>query len=105
MNVMLIKSVLVFIPVATPGGLVCRVIHQKPDAGTLRSTPRRGMSVVVVLTHIAGALRLFAFMRWGREHSAGHYVDLSSALLAPRCCPSVICGTARRRRSSRFTAD
>jgi len=37
--------------------------------------------LVVVLTHIAEALHLFLFMNWGDEHSAGHYLDLSSAIL------------------------
>ena len=40
-----------------------------------------GCLVVVVLTHICEALHLFPSMHWGLEHSAGHYLDLSSALL------------------------
>ena len=37
--------------------------------------------VVVVLCHVFEALDLFPGMGWGLEHSAGHYLDLSSALL------------------------
>jgi hypothetical protein len=37
--------------------------------------------VLVVLTHICEALRLFPVMRWGEEASAGHYLDLASAVL------------------------
>ena len=40
-----------------------------------------GCLVAVVLTHVCEALRLFPSMRWGLEHSAGHYVDLASAVL------------------------
>jgi hypothetical protein len=37
--------------------------------------------VVVALTHICEALHLFPWMRWGSEHSVGHYLDFGSALL------------------------
>jgi len=37
--------------------------------------------VVVVLTHVAEALHIFTFMGWGRPDSAGHYLDLTSAIL------------------------
>jgi hypothetical protein len=40
-----------------------------------------GCLVVVVLTHVSEALRLFPWMHWGVEHSAGHYLDLWSAVL------------------------
>jgi hypothetical protein len=37
--------------------------------------------LVVVLTHVAEALHLFPAMGWGEPDSAGHYVDLASAVL------------------------
>ena len=37
--------------------------------------------VIVVLTHVCEALRLFLWMDWGAEGSPGHYLDLSSAVL------------------------
>jgi hypothetical protein len=37
--------------------------------------------VVVVLTHVAEALHLFPGMGWGLQNSAGHYLDLGSALV------------------------
>jgi succinate dehydrogenase/fumarate reductase cytochrome b subunit len=37
--------------------------------------------VIVVLTHICEALRLFPAMQWGHEHSVGHYVDLGTAVV------------------------
>jgi hypothetical protein len=40
-----------------------------------------GCLVVVVLAHVSEALSLFPWMHWGLEHSAGHYVDLGSAVL------------------------
>jgi hypothetical protein len=40
-----------------------------------------GCLVVVAFTHVAEALQLFPFMGWGLRQSAGHYIDLWSALL------------------------
>src|SRR5438132_4209515 len=40
-----------------------------------------GCLVVVVLAHICEALLLFPSMEWGLERSAGHYLDVGSAVL------------------------
>ena len=40
----------------------------------------RACSVIVIVTHIAEALRLFPAMGWGEPRSIGHYVDLTSAI-------------------------
>jgi succinate dehydrogenase/fumarate reductase cytochrome b subunit len=40
-----------------------------------------GCLMVVVLAHICEAVRVFPWMHWGEEHSAGHYLDLASAML------------------------
>jgi len=40
-----------------------------------------GCLVVVILAHVAEALHLLPWMRWGAEHSPGHYLDLWSAIL------------------------
>jgi hypothetical protein len=37
--------------------------------------------IVVVLTHVAEALHIFPSMGWGMPDSAGHYLDLMSAVL------------------------
>jgi len=37
--------------------------------------------LVVVLTHVCEAFHLFPSMRFGREHSIGHYLDFWSAVL------------------------
>ena len=37
--------------------------------------------MIVVLAHVSEAADLFPRMEWGRPHSAGHYVDLWSAVL------------------------
>jgi len=37
--------------------------------------------MVVVVTHVAEALRLWPSMHWGEPSSPGHYLDLASAVL------------------------
>lgn len=44
--------------------------------------------VLVVLTHLCEALHLFPDMHWGMEHSAGHYLDLVSAILGLALFPT-----------------
>jgi hypothetical protein len=44
--------------------------------------------MVVVLAHVSEALRLFPWMHWGLEHSAGHYLDLSGAVLGLTLFPT-----------------
>ncbi len=47
-----------------------------------------GCLMVVVLTHVTEALHLLPSMHWGVEHSAGHYVDLWSAVLGLTLFPA-----------------
>lgn len=42
---------------------------------------------VVVIAHICEGLHLFPWFGWGDEHSVGHYVDLSSAILGVTLLP------------------
>jgi hypothetical protein len=37
--------------------------------------------LLVVLTHICEGLRWFERMQWGERHGAGHYLDLTGAVL------------------------
>jgi len=43
--------------------------------------------VVVVLTHVAEELRLLPGMGWGLPNSAGHYLDLGSAIVGLTLMP------------------
>lgn len=40
-----------------------------------------GCLLTVALAHLCEALHWFPGMQWGMEHSAGHYLDLTSAAL------------------------
>ncbi|HEV8636953.1 MAG TPA: hypothetical protein VG370_22260 [Chloroflexota bacterium] len=56
-----------------------------------------GCLVVVVLTHVSEALRLFPSMQWGSPTSVGHYLDLSSAVLGLALVAVGYVGARRRR--------
>lgn len=54
--------------------------------------------LIVVLTHIAEAFHIFPSMGWGLPNSAGHYLDLVSAILAAILLPLGFVANARCRR-------
>ena len=58
------------------------VFLESRTLGSLLQAAGAACLLVVVLTHVSEALRLFPFMRWGEEESAGHYLDLASAVLS-----------------------
>lgn len=43
--------------------------------------------LIVVLAHICEGLGVFAWMQWGAQHSAGHYLNLSSVVLGVTFLP------------------
>ena len=81
MNVTLAKSIVALVPATMLllGSVV--LFSRRKTVGTFLQVVGAGCLVVVVLTHVSEALHLFAWMRWGAEDSAGHYLDLASAIL------------------------
>jgi hypothetical protein len=57
-------------------------------AGFLLQVLGAGSLVIVVLCHLCEGLGLFPWMGWGFDHSIGHYLDLSSAILALMLFPA-----------------
>ena len=57
--------------------------------------------LMMVLVHIAEAFHLFPGMNWGRNDSAGHYLDLFSAILGLILLPLGYLLHVLMRRSSR----
>ena len=49
--------------------------------GSLLQLLGAGCLMMVVLAHFFEALHVFPWMHWGVKHSAGHYLDLWSAVL------------------------
>jgi len=56
--------------------------------------------LVVLLTHVAEALKLFPGMGWGLPTSPGHYLDLVSAVLGCALLPLGFLGNAITRRKN-----
>lgn len=81
MNPTLFKGLLALVPVSLlfAGSMV--FFASGKGVGSFLQLLGAGCLVVVVLAHISEALHLFPWMGWGLEHSAGHYLDLSAAVL------------------------
>src|SRR5215469_8261075 len=88
MTATLAKSLIAFLPAGMLfWGTAVLVLRGKTVPSFLQLVGA-GCLVVVALTHVFEALHLFAFMHWGEEHSIGHYVDLSSAVLGVTLFPT-----------------
>ena len=88
MNVTLLKSLVASVPACMLfSGAVVWFFRGK-NVWSFLQLVGAGCLVVVVLAHISEALHLFPWMHWGLEHSAGHYLDLSSAVLGLSLFPS-----------------
>jgi hypothetical protein len=80
-NATLIKAAIAFVPASSLfiASVIMFARHRTVPA--FLQLLGAGCLVVVVLTHVAEALHLFPAMEWGDPHSAGHYLDLSSAVI------------------------
>lgn len=81
MNATLIKAVVALIPVTGILSYAIVIFTRRQTIGsTFQLTGSAGFTVVVV-AHMCEALHLFPWFGWGQEHSVGHYIDLSGAIL------------------------
>src|SRR5258708_39098793 len=87
MNVTLLKALVALLPAGMlfSGSIV--LFFRGKSVGSLMQALGAGCLAVVVLTHVCEALHLFPWMRWGDEHSVGHYLDLSCAVLGITLLP------------------
>jgi len=83
-NVTLLRALVALAPTCMlfSGSVV--LFFREKTVGSLVQLLGAGCLVVVVLTHVSEALELFPWMQWGAEHSVGHYLDFSSAVLGVR---------------------
>jgi hypothetical protein len=81
MTAILAKSLVALIPACMLFWGAAVLFFRGKSVASFLQLVGAGCLIVVTLTHVFEALRLFSVMRWGEEHSIGHYVDLSSAVL------------------------
>jgi len=81
MNVTLLKSLVALLPTCVLFSGSVALFVRRRTAYSFLQLLGAGCLVVVVLTHVFEALHLFPWMHWGQEHSVGHYLDLSTAVL------------------------
>ncbi len=81
MNDTLLKALIVFVPVSLLFAWSAVRFWRRRESMRLLQLVGAGGLVMVALVHICEALQLFPFMGWGSPQSAGHYLDLLSALV------------------------
>jgi|SRR6516225_5010081 hypothetical protein len=82
MNATLLKTLLAFVPTTfLLAGALLDFLRERGTSALLQLLGAASL-VLVVLAHICEGLDLFPAMRWGEEQSAGHYIDLGSAVVA-----------------------
>jgi hypothetical protein len=82
MNAMLVKSLVALIPAGMLlVGSAVLFLGDRSFFALLQLLGSAGMTAVV-FAHICEALHFMPWLRWGTTDSAGHYLDLVSAVLA-----------------------
>ena len=78
---MSVKALIALVPASLlfSGSLVLFI--REKTAPTVLQLLGSACFVVVVLSHVCEAFRLFPSMHFGREHSVGHYLDFWAAVL------------------------
>ena len=81
MNLTLLKALVALLPAVLLLAASATLFSKAKSVPTFLQLVGAACLTVVVLTHVCEAVRLFPSMGWGRPDSAGHYLDLSSAVL------------------------
>lgn len=87
MNAALFQALIALLPAGMLFFGAVVVFSRGRAVGSFLQLVGAGSLVVVVLTHICEALRLFPWMQWGLEATPGHYLDLGSAILTVTLFP------------------
>jgi hypothetical protein len=87
MNVTLIKAVVASMAVAVIFWYAITMFAQRQTLWSAIQLTGAGAFAVVVVAHMCEALHLLSWFDWGEEHSVGHYIDLTSAILGLMLLP------------------
>ena len=88
MNVTFLKALVALVPgwmLLT--GSIAQFTRERTKH-TLLQVLGAGALVVVIFTHTFEALRFLPWMDWGRQSSAGHSIDVGSAVVAATLFPT-----------------
>ncbi len=88
MNPMLSKTLIVLVPVSVMVIGSLRLVARRRSVARVLQAVGATCLLVTSLTHVCEALHLLPWMQWGMEHSAGHYLDLASAVLGLMLFPA-----------------
>lgn len=81
MNATLLKALVGLVPACVLSAGSVALFLRRKNVSSFLQLVGAGCLMLVGLTHVCEGLRLFPWMRWGLEHSIGHYLDLWSAVL------------------------
>lgn len=81
MSAALLKSLIALVPTVVLLAGAAVLFARKKTTYPFLQLLGAGCLVIVALAHVCEALHLLPWMQWGMEHSVGHYIDLSSAVL------------------------
>lgn len=77
----LLKALVALLPASMIFSGSVALFFRAKAVGSFLQLLGAGCLVLVILTHVCEALHLLPWMHWGLEHSAGHYLDLWSAVV------------------------
>jgi len=81
MNPALFKTLLATVPVSMLAVGSIFTFLRRRNLGTVLQLIGAACLTIVLVTHFFEQFQLLAWMQWGQEQSAGHYLDLCSAVL------------------------
>ena len=82
MNAPLLKALLGLVPASLLLAGSLTFFLKRKSTGSVLQLLGAGCLLLVILVHLCEGLHLFPGLGWGLEHSAGHYLDLCSAVLS-----------------------
>lgn len=81
MNLTATKAMIALVPASILFSGALLTFARRTATSSLLQLLGAGCLLMVALAHLCEGLHWLPWMRWGLEHSAGHYLDLTSAVL------------------------
>lgn len=81
MNPTVTKAMIVLLPVSILFSGALLTFVRRIATSSFLQLLGAGCLLMVAFAHLCEGLHWFSWMQWGMEHSAGHYLDLITAVL------------------------